>query len=509
MSAVHPEGETHDQLVGRAFHLRDIGDIDAAAQLFLVAADLAESSQQRLHLLLRYACSLAGTGRSAEVVDMARKVAAQARREGHHAELADAMGLVVDDHLTNNRLALAADALAEASYALELAGDGPEVYLVTHNLAITYAHWGFASHALELFEQARRIAPDDLERYRINANSAVAYCRAAIDTDDPIARYQLLTDGITAASSAIDDLRTNEVFALTTALAHRAMMNLIVGNFADALADARRAQSLGTELHLLEEHTVAAIVEAAALWRSARDPAALELAIRAKQLARTINYPDFVQIALDVEIEVLWELGRFAEARTQLEITNQRLLGQLRHEYVARIDHVQLGISHRRTAAESETDSLTGLRNRRYLSRTLQTLLQHGSPVTIGVVDLDGFKQVNDHHSYSHGDLVLQDVAELLTRACRRADAVIRLGGDEFVIALRDTDLATGLQVFERARDMIRNQHFTGLPDTVRLTASVGVAVGESHDDATAVVTNAQESLQRAKRSGRNCIIVG
>ena len=508
MSAVHPEGETHDQLVERAFHLRDIGDIDAAAQLFLRAADQTESSQQRLYLLLRYACSLAGMARNAEVVEVAHNVAAQARREGHYAELADAMGLIVDDHLTNNRLALAADTLAEASYALELAGDGPDVYLVTHNLAITYAHWGFAGHALELFEQARRIAPDDVERYRINANSAVAYSRAAIDMEDPIARYQLLTNGISAASSAINDLRTHEVFALTTALAHRAMMNLIVGNFADALTDARRAQTLGTELHLLEEHAVAAIAEAAALWRSQRDPAALDLATRAKKLAQAINYPDFVQIALDVEIEVLWEQGRFAEARTQLETTNQRLLGQLRHEYAARIDHVQLGISHRRTSSESETDSLTGLRNRRYLSRTLQTLLHHGSPVTVGVLDLDGFKQVNDHHSYSHGDLVLRDVAELLTRACRRADAVIRLGGDEFVIALRDTDLATGLHVFERARDLIRNHRFAGLPDTVRLTASVGVAVGASHDDAINVVTNAQESLQRAKRSGRNRIVV-
>ena len=508
MSAVHPEGETHDQLVERAFHLRDAGEIDSAAALFLRAAQQASNTRQRLYLQLRYACSLAGMARNTEVVVVARQVADQARREGHYAELADAMGLIVDDHLTNNRLALAADALAEASYALELAGDSPEVYLVTHNLAITYAHWGFASHALELFEQARQIAPDDVERYRINANSAVAYSRAAIDAEDPIARYQLLTDGIIAASSAINDLHTTEVFALTTALAHRAMLNLLVGNFAESLLDARRAQSLGTELHLLEEHAVAAIAESAALWKLHRDPAALDLAVRAKQRAREINYADFVQIALDVEVEVLWELGRFADARAQLEVTNQRLLDQLRHEYIARVDHVQLGISHRRTAAESETDSLTGLRNRRFLSRTLHALLQHGSPVIVGVLDLDGFKQVNDVYSYSLGDMVLQDVARLLTRACRRADAVIRLGGDEFVIALRDTDLATGLMVFERARELIAGHRFAGLPDSVRLTASVGVNVGGSHDDPIVVVTAAQESLQRAKRTGRNCVVV-
>ena len=508
MSAVHPEGETHDQLVERAFQLRDAGEIDSAAALFLRAAHQATSTRERLYLQLRYACSLAGMARNTEVVIVARQVADQARREGHYAELADAMGLIVDDHLTNNRLALAADALAEASYALELAGDSPEVYLVTHNLAITYAHWGFASHALDMFERARRIAPDDVERYRINANSAVAYSRAAIDTEDPIARYQLLVDGIAAATAAITDTGTVEIFALTTALAHRAMLNLLVGNFAEALLDARRAQTLGTELHLVEEHAIAAIAESAALWKLHRDPAALDIAVRAKQRAREINYADFVQIAQDVEVEVLWELGRFADARAQLEVTNQRLLRQLRHEYIARVDHVQLGISHRRTAAESETDSLTGLRNRRFLSRTLHALLQHGSPVTVGVLDLDGFKQVNDTYSYSLGDTVLQDVARLLTRACRRADAVIRLGGDEFVIALRDTDLATGLLVFDRARELIAGHRFAGLPDSVRLTASVGVNVGGSHDDPIAVVTAAQESLQRAKRAGRNCVIV-
>ena len=124
------------------------------------------------------------------------------------------------------------------------------------------------------------------------------------------------------------------------------------------------------------------------------------------------------------------------------------------------------------------------------------------------MLDLDGFKQVNDVYSYSLGDMVLQDVARLLTRACRRADAVIRLGGDEFVIALRDTDLVTGLAVFERARELISSHRFTGLPDSVRMSASVGVSVGGSHDDPIAVVTAAQESLQRAKRAGRNCIVV-
>jgi diguanylate cyclase (GGDEF)-like protein len=496
--------------VERAFLLRDAGDIDSAAELFLQAANQAEATKEQLFLRLRYACSLAGMARNTEVVDVARQVAAQAHREGHFAELADAMGLIVDDHLSGNRLALAADALAEASYALELAGDSPDVYYVTHNLAITYARWGFAGHALELFERARRIAPDDTERYRINANSAVAYSRAAIDTDDHDARVALVAGGIAAASAAINDQRTQEVFALTTALAHRAVLHLLAGNYVDALDDARRAQSVGTGLHLLEEDIVAAIVEAGALWRSQRDHAALDLAVRAKWRAHAINYPDYVQIALDTEVEVLWDLGRFADARTQLEVTNQRLLGQLRYEYLARIDHVQLGISHRRTSSESETDSLTGLRNRRFLSRTLQTLLLNGSPVTVGVLDLDGFKQVNDQHSYAQGDVVLQAVAQLLTRACRRADAVIRLGGDEFVIALRDTDLETGLRVFERARDLIRNHHFAGagVSDDICLTASVGVAVGGVHDEAIAVVTAAQESLQRAKRAGRNCIVV-
>jgi diguanylate cyclase (GGDEF)-like protein len=507
--AIHPDYETHADLVAAAFQHRDAGEFATAASLFRRAAHEAPSSQEMLFLRLRYACCLDSATEHAEIAEAARQVAEQARAEGHYAELADALGLIVDNHMQFGRVALAADALADASYALELAEDGPELYLPTHNLAITFARWGSVDQALELFDRALRMAPDAIERYRVHANSTTAYSTAAVMTDDPIVRHELLTAGIAAASLAVDDTNAYEIAGLTCGLAHRSILRLLIGDYEAAINDARRAEELSAELGMFEERSIALISGAAATWLLHRDPAsALPLAVAAQRFADEHNLSEFVQLALEAEVDILWQMGAFEEARALLEVTNRNTLNRLQRERLARIDHVQLGVNHRRTSAESETDSLTGLRNRRYLSRTLHTMLQFGSPVAICVLDLDGFKQINDLHSYALGDQVLQEVAGLLNRACRRADAVIRLGGDEFLLALRDTDLAASLVVLERARELIRSQRFAGLGDTVRLTASVGVTVGQPGDDPLHVVAIAQESLQRAKRSGRNCIVV-
>ncbi|HAP76890.1 MAG TPA: hypothetical protein DCR14_12490, partial [Acidimicrobiaceae bacterium] len=128
---------------------------------------------------------------------------------------------------------------------------------------------------------------------------------------------------------------------------------------------------------------------------------------------------------------------------------------------------------------------LTGLPNRRHLDTILPDAFDGTAPVCVAVIDLDGFKQVNDEHGYMLGDTVLQEVAGLLERVCRRNDAVVRLGGDEFVMVLRDTSPGDARAVFERVRQLIAARTFNGLPTSVRLTASVGVAVGSAPMDSS------------------------
>jgi diguanylate cyclase (GGDEF)-like protein len=183
------------------------------------------------------------------------------------------------------------------------------------------------------------------------------------------------------------------------------------------------------------------------------------------------------------------------------------LIEILQRERDARWEHVRLGVSYRTTAALSESDPLTGLPNRRYLGHWLPEVLDQHGIVCVAVLDLDGFKQVNDVFSYAHGDRVLQELAGILQRACRRGDAVVRLGGDEFVLVLREASPGDARTILERVRKDIATTMWEGLPANRKLTASVGVSVGSGASDATRMLSSASEALQQAKRAGRDRVI--
>lgn len=125
--------------------------------------------------------------------------------------------------------------------------------------------------------------------------------------------------------------------------------------------------------------------------------------------------------------------------------------------------------------ALSESDPLTGLPNRRHLAHLLPEVLEEHAPVCVGVIDLDGFKRVNDEFGYLEGDSVLQEVAGVLERVCRRGGSVIRLGGDEFLMVLRETSPGDARSVF--SRDAAVDRHSNGghgIPGSVVITAFIG-----------------------------------
>ncbi|MEZ5252196.1 MAG: GGDEF domain-containing protein, partial [Ilumatobacteraceae bacterium] len=109
--------------------------------------------------------------------------------------------------------------------------------------------------------------------------------------------------------------------------------------------------------------------------------------------------------------------------------------------------------------------------------------------------------------SYEHGDALLQELAGLLQRICRRGDAVVRLGGDEFLIVLRETSPGDARNMLDRVRTLIGNRPWQGLPPEVQVTASIGVAVGSGADDTQRVLAAAGEALHEAKRAGRDRIV--
>ncbi|WFF41314.1 sensor domain-containing diguanylate cyclase [Salinicola endophyticus] len=150
-------------------------------------------------------------------------------------------------------------------------------------------------------------------------------------------------------------------------------------------------------------------------------------------------------------------------------------------------------------------DELTGLQSRRAglerLEAEIHEQQRYGHPLCIAVIDLDGFKQINDTHGHAIGDEILVGIAELLRRSLRESDAAIRLGGDELLLVLPGVTLDQATQAVERIRQALAATPLTRLALEMTLSAGIADYRNESQD---ALLERADRALYRAKRRGRN-----
>lgn len=156
---------------------------------------------------------------------------------------------------------------------------------------------------------------------------------------------------------------------------------------------------------------------------------------------------------------------------------------------------------------KASTDALTGLLNRRAfesrLARELEAADTDGAPLSLVVLDIDRFKNVNDSFGHPAGDEVLIEVAARLRNTCRKGEVLARLGGEEFVWMLPGTDGEDAVRAAERARQSIAAAPFPGVG---ALTISAGVC--ELADAGKApLMDRADQALYRAKRYGRNSTV--
>lgn len=491
-----------------AVEARQAGDYRGAAAHFAEAAGDTADVKERLHLQIRQAICLASAEQFADAAALARVVADEARTEGHLPELADALGLLVDEYTRTEHWAEATQVLSEAVYILQRLPNDPAHFQVLHNMAVTYARCGFLEPALELYDRALRLASNDVDRQFAYASMSSAYHDASLRETDPLEQHRLLHDGLYAASAALDPEGAREAIAVIEALVHRALMLAEIGHFHSAVDDARRARELAADHGSRTELALAIAGEAIALWGIRRDAAAVRSLIdEAFAAAEGLELGRYLAPLHELQVEVLWELGLHTEARAALEAQVRSLQHRLDEEIGVRWEHVRLGADHLEMEAISESDPLTGLPNRRHLAHVLPDVLQH-APVCIGVIDLDGFKRINDEFGYLLGDGVLQEVAGVLERVLRRGDTVVRLGGDEFVMVLRETSPNDARAVFERVRQLIGMRTWNGIPPEARLTASVGMVCGNTNHDPEHLLADATAALQQAKKSGRDRIVL-
>ncbi len=154
------------------------------------------------------------------------------------------------------------------------------------------------------------------------------------------------------------------------------------------------------------------------------------------------------------------------------------------------------------------TDPLTGLLNRRGLNEAATRLLAQArrgrQDVALVLADLDQFKEINDAGGHVAGDRALVLFAEQLRRDRRADDLVARLGGDEFAMLLPNTDAKRAAELAERLRERLSRVALEPRGSSLRLTASFGVAGGESPRDLELLTQAADRALYRAKQAGRD-----
>ena len=152
-------------------------------------------------------------------------------------------------------------------------------------------------------------------------------------------------------------------------------------------------------------------------------------------------------------------------------------------------------------------DQLTGLYNRYYLLETAEQRLahttRHSDPLSVMLLDLDYFKQINDTHGHLVGDKVLQAIGGLLGELCRKDDIPARFGGEEFVLLMGHCDLTSARTKAETVRAEVEQLK----PEGLDITVSIGVVQFFTGESIEQLLDRADKALYKAKDQGRNCVV--
>lgn len=240
-----------------------------------------------------------------------------------------------------------------------------------------------------------------------------------------------------------------------------------------------------------------------------------EVCRRVKQNEKTNNIPIiFITAKMDEEsIEKAYEAGGmdyvtkpfkpkelFARIKTQLQL--RALIQELESSKNA-LKHL------------SETDPMTDLCNRRYFNHTSKSIMELAkrdkTVLTVVMLDIDKFKEVNDTYGHNVGDEIIISLADILFEMTRKSDLACRFGGEEFILLLPETSLEGAMVIAEKIRKKVESFSLR-LEDEreVNITISLGVSQVDTENDLSmeSAIKRADIALYKAKENGRNKVCV-
>lgn len=236
---------------------------------------------------------------------------------------------------------------------------------------------------------------------------------------------------------------------------------------------------------------------------------------KCERLARTPGFDKDHQQHLSIPVQAsgvpVGILNLVFPSARLLDETETRLLATLGNQFGGAIERARLFRDVHKLAV---TDSLTGIFNRRHFAevaaRELERASRYGHPVSLAILDIDLFKNINDNYGHLAGDQVLIEIARVCQERTRRIDLVGRYGGEEILILMPETKLDQAQQAMERLRREIEALTIETMRGDIQITVSIGVAwrCAESGLDWDAFLDRADQALYRAKKNGRNQVCV-
>ncbi len=229
-----------------------------------------------------------------------------------------------------------------------------------------------------------------------------------------------------------------------------------------------------------------------------------------KKIAETSHDSD----TIDTEKLIVYTVSETHSARLYI-LPRKRMLNH--HTRIIETIVSSIGIALDKTMSMEKlenaavVDPLTNCYNRRALSTFIENGIAYAqrcrNELSVIMIDMDNFKQINDTHGHLAGDAVLKETSSLIHTLVRKSDCLVRFGGEEFVLVLPDTGLHNAVRLAEKLRKKIE-AHRIALGNTgISVTASLGVASLENKKDGSTLLREADERMYIAKTTGKNRVV--
>lgn len=479
-----------------------VAGLDRTMQLWDELGGSAEDDQRARMLLLEGSCRwrLSGYGEALRCLTEALELLPSVRRAERAAAHQD-LGTV---HIYLGQHDEAVAQLLAALELRELIDDEQGRADVENNLGIVSYHRGDLDEAERAYRSALA------RRLRIGDTDGVAAARnnlAKVLTDrGRFAEARTELERAQTAWAGLGSLRGVAMAITNLGIVHREQDELAAAaaRFEEALAIKR---AIADVLGACETATFLARVRA----RQQRTDEALELLHRAAADAERLGVAGELAEACLALADIHETFGDHAGALAWFRRYHDADRRRFDERSAERLHALQVTYQLARAEQESATDELTGLRNRRAFDRETTELLRRARRdkrlVSIALLDLDDFKQVNDRFGHAIGDEVLRRVAEVLRVHTRVADVPCRYGGEEFAVALPDTELGDAVRAADQLRRRIRAIDWTEVHPELAVTTSIGVATTADAHDLGELLARADRELYRAKHQGKDRVL--